>query len=172
MPDHTLAIDDGAEMLADSVSHYLACDHAGISKEELYVTLHLRLPRIGERTVRYAIYRYRHSSGWSDWRMRPDKIEPSQGIGDWDSPTRRAIEGACEPIVQAWLASGDYLPSRRRAAARMVHRAIRDQPVTGYGVRRMRDALREQGSELTAADRRRLTRAVDLLEKAAVLLDA
>lgn len=141
-------------------SHWLAPEHGRggqLAREELYPVLTAEVRGV-ERTVRVSADRYRHSNGWSDWRIYVRDVEPSNGIGD---KTRAGLNAAAEPIVRAWLASDAYKASRRLAAAAMLARLIRDERYNAYSVR---TELARHRAELSDADAARLTRAVDALQ--------
>ena len=92
--------------------HYLTFERGLVSREALYPRLDVDMPRVGKVRADFEADRYLHSSVV---RVARDlrRVDPADGIGkDWNSPMRRAISAACEPLISEWLASKAYARSR------------------------------------------------------------
>ena len=153
-------------------SHWLATDYergGEISKEELYPILDVTgVPRVGQVRATFSVDRYRHTSGWSEWRIYLKDVEPSHGVGD---ATRKSISEACKPLIEAWLAGPEYVASRQNVAAHMVKRIILASDCRSYGLSNAEQELHRHQHELTTDDAERLRKAISLLEQAAELLE-
>jgi hypothetical protein len=107
-------------------SHWLSMQHGRggeFSSEELYPHATVTgLPRIaGPVHVETEANRYRHSEGWSEWRIFVRRVTPQNGIGD---ATLALIRDAVIPAVEEHLQSDEYKASRQRAAAYALRRLI------------------------------------------------
>lgn len=161
-----------ATFVSPDRSHWLAPAHASggeLSKEELYPILEVsNVPRVGTVRASFSVDRYRHSSGWSDWRIIVRDLEPATGIGP---VTREAIREVCYPVIRGWLESGAYTIARRRAAAALVRRIIIDAGPRLYRVESARLELERYRSELAPMEADSLSSALDSLETAAAILE-
>lgn len=166
--------------MADPRSVWVGFERGKVQKVQVHPRCTVDLPRVGVVQVDYECDRYLQSvwhadeprgEAFSDWRLIIRKVDPSHGVGDWGSATRKAIEAACEPIILAWLASPLYAAAYRVGAADAMRREItRDGHLSEHGISRLRSDLATLRPEMTAADARRFARVIDTLEKASTLL--
>jgi hypothetical protein len=122
--------------------------------------------------------RYRHSSGWSDWRVYAtnslyvdaDGQNMTFTAGEVTPTAHARLSDACKPDVYAWLASDAYPASRRSAFSVMVENAIREMRPYMSDLGRERKLLDAARPELDEADFDRLGRALDAYEEFAGIL--
>lgn len=106
--------------------------------------------------------RYRHSSGWSDWRLVVSSTR--QHVTD---TARAAIRDAVRPLVAEWLESDEYPVAHRRAYAVAIGRYLKDERYSTDTARRLAEA-----ADLEPVDDTRLARALALTDQLIALLDA
>jgi hypothetical protein len=175
-----------AEVELTKASSYMVADGYGsdwakVSKEECYFSFNTSW-RGKPAYVSMIASRYTaHDSSstneggrvWTDWHLyvsdaREDHAEPgmrSLGANLTDTAKSRLRE-VCEPVAREWLKSSAYTKARKTALADVIKRTLRD--ATTYGdspTRQARLMLEEYATELTAADRKRLTKAADLYDR-------
>lgn len=150
-------------------SHWIETEHGRggeLAKEELYpqCTAEWRGKEF-EFTIQARRYRYSGDAGpgWTDWM-----VSYYHGPERLSGTARSALGRAATPLVEAWLASTEYKPSRERAVFFMLKRLIQDERTGASGPAR---ELQRHGHELTAADEQVLTEAVYHLTQLLALLD-
>jgi hypothetical protein len=181
------AVKTTPELVRPAGSHWLEprrnSGSGPFGREELYPILELELARVGKVRATFAVDRYQHSSGWSDWRVvlrdvrtpdpeRPELVHLGRDAAGVGPAARKAITEACAPIVRAWLETPAYLGSRRREAARVLARELEAPPSwrTDRG-RQLLAELRAAG-ELGPTVAVQLEHAIDLLDQARDTLEA
>lgn len=107
--------------------------------------------------------RYRHSSGWSDWRIVVSSTRP-----DVTDTARAAIRDAVRPLAAIWIESDEYGPAHRRAHAAAIARYLKDERYSTDTARR----LMATDWPLEPSDVANLERAADLTDELISLLDA
>ena len=136
-------------------SHWVSNRGSRLEKEELFPVLAATW-RGEQVAVEMEASRYVTSDGnWTDWRV----FTRSNGMTD---TARRALNEACTPVVEAWLASPAYADSRAEAFASMIRREFRDEK---YSADRPAQVLARYANELTVADRERFGEAVAVLRR-------
>jgi len=159
-------------------SHYIGGDFSSAdthSKEEAYPEF-TGVIRGKERRIKCEASRYQYSGGnWSDWRIFPRDIEPSDGIGE---ATRAEIRPVIERLTLAWIdgtlgtaesgPKGKYPVSRRRAFAYFVKSSLTERH---YSRQSLYGRLEACKSELSPADYAELSFAAGSLWKAMLHLD-
>lgn len=159
-------------------SHSVRIDFASdlgrydVSKEEVYG--YFRATWRGVPVVfTMSADRYRHSSGISEWRIYctdareidPALAEDVYGRGPAVSDTaRQRLGAAARPVVEQWLASADYVTSRRTAFARALEHEASQLGTHQSTTSRLRTYLETFASELEPADAKRLAAATDAYE--------
>lgn len=180
----------GAELVNASRSHFITLDwmngHGGGSGfgpvcEEVHP--------IARATWRGKLYRveleasrYRHTSGWSDWRVyarSTEELEPDGSEMDYmrrrpgTDKARAAMSEATAPLVREWLGSSrDYDESRRRELARGIAREVREAAGATYNLDRARRALEAVGDELEPETAQELRRLVGVAQELGEALEA
>lgn len=143
-------------------SHYVNLGSYGseagtADKEELY-PLFTATWRGQPVRVEMRVDRYKHSSGWSDWRIYAGgayntDTSASSGQpgfrGDPVSDTARSRLGdLCKPLVEEWLNSPAYKASRAHAFQHAVRRELANDLRPSYGTDRAKRLLELNRSEL------------------------
>jgi hypothetical protein len=146
-------------------------------KEEVYFTAEMDVPRVGHVKTRFHADRYvarfyndgpdgpdyKGRAGWTSWRIILDSHNLMAGVGP---KTQDVMRAAVEPAIMAWLTGPQYAPSRQAEVARFIAREAQER----YGLVSAKRYFAKYQDELSDADRDRLTRGLDALERAGALL--
>ena len=98
---------------------YVSMDREGISKEQGYFTVSC-VWRGSPVELRVEADRYRHSSGWSEWRISM----PNSGLTD---TAYAAIRPAIVPFIEQWLGSSALFAARAEGLYSELRRILRDE---------------------------------------------
>ena len=133
-------------------SHWVTLEHGeSLTKEEVYFTVEATWR--GDRvSFEIEATRYKHSGGWSDWR-----IYVRSGLDSFTEPQSRAFNEVGKPMVEQWLGSDEYPASRQRAFYNSIRSVVREER---YSVDKSERLLAKLGNELSVGDLASLTIAV------------
>lgn len=162
-------------VLTRTGSHHVTLEYGETpSKEECFFYFDTAW-RGSPAMVTMSADRYKHSSGWSEWRIYAVDAREIDEAGngrrgpDLTDLARRRLSDQLEPLVEAWLAGPDYAASRARAFASALERELWE--LRYRGTDRIRRTLSALSHELEPAALERLTSAVDAWDVFATIMN-